>query len=108
MHADFEAIGTKYNELITSDEFSELVELISSCKKIYIIGNGGLHYVGSHMAADLTRLLPHVVAKSFDSFGFITSSANDHCWDNIFVNWLEICPGHFFAHLPFSQYQALI
>ena len=89
MHANFESIESKYQELICSPEFSRLVEMISTNKKVYIIGNGGLHYVGSHMATDLTRLVPHLVAKSFDSFGFITSSANDHGWDNIFVNWLE-------------------
>ena len=89
MHADFENLEEKYKSAINSDSFGELVDLIVKCKKIYIIGNGGLHYVGSHMATDVSRLIPGTVAKSFDSFGFITSSANDFGWDNIFSRWLE-------------------
>ena len=89
MHADFENLEEKYRVAINSKPFSQLVDLITKCKKIYIIGNGGLHYVGSHMATDISRLIPGTVAKSFDSFGFITSSANDFGWDNIFLRWLE-------------------
>ena len=89
MHADFENLEEKYKLAINSDSFGELAKLIIECNKIYIIGNGGLHYVGSHMATDVSRLIPGTVAKSFDSFGFITSSANDFGWDNIFQRWLE-------------------
>ena len=89
MNADFESLEKKYNEAINSKNFEQLCDSISRCNKIYIIGNGGLHYVGSHMATDMSRLMPGTVAKSFDSFGFITSSANDFGWDNIFVRWLE-------------------
>ena len=41
------------------------------------------------MASDLTRLVPGKVVKSFDSFGFISSNANDHGWENTFLRWLE-------------------
>lgn len=88
-YADFEGIESKFNKLLLSDQYSKLCKLIASCKKIYVIGNGGLHYVGSHMATDLTRLVPDKVVKSFDSFGFISSNANDHGWENTFVRWLE-------------------
>ena len=54
-----------------------------------MIGNGGLHYVASHMATDLSRLVSHLSVHSFDSVGFITSNANDHGYDNIFTRWLE-------------------
>ena len=86
--ADFENIHVKYNDLIVSKEYDNLCELFKNSKKIYVIGNGGLHYVGSHMATDLTRLVPGKVVKSFDSFGFISSNANDHGWENTFVRWL--------------------
>ena len=89
MSADFEDITEKYKIAINSKEYKMLCGLIKGSKKIYIIGNGGLHFVGSHMATDMTRLIPGLVAKSFDSFGFITSTANDYGWDNTFVRWLE-------------------
>ena len=87
--ADFENIELKFNEAIKTDIYYDLCKLIKSSKKIYVIGNGGLHFVGSHMATDLTRLIPGKVVKSFDSFGFISSNANDHGWENTFVRWLE-------------------
>ncbi len=89
MNADFENIAEKYKTAINSKEYRFLCDLIKSSKKIYIVGNGGLHFVGAHMATDMTRLVPGLVVKSFDSFGFITSTANDYGWDNTFVRWLE-------------------
>jgi phosphoheptose isomerase len=87
--ADFENLEQKYQAAIQSSEYQQLVKLVDHSKKIYVVANGGLHYVGSHMATDLTRLVPGKVVKSFDSFGFISSNANDHGWENTFVRWLE-------------------
>ena len=87
--ADFENIVEKYNHALASSDYIKLLDLFDRSQKIYVIANGGLHYVGSHMATDMTRLVPGKVLKSFDSFGFITSNANDHGWENIFVRWLE-------------------
>ena len=87
--ADFENIYEKYSVAISSAEYFSLLDLFAASKKVYVIANGGLHYVGSHMATDMTRLVPGKVLKSFDSFGFITSNANDHGWESIFVRWLE-------------------
>ena len=53
------------------------------------MGNGGLHFVSSHMATDLSRLIPNKTVYSFDSVGFITSNANDHGFEHMFVRWLE-------------------
>ena len=86
---DFENIQLKFKNAINSDKYKELVELFSTTNKVYIIGNGGLHYVGSHMATDMTRLVSGKVFKSFDSFGFISSNANDHGWENTFVRWIQ-------------------
>ena len=83
----FESLEKKYNEAINSKNFEQLCNSISRCNKIYII-EMGVFYVGSH-GYRYVRLMPGTVAKSFDSFGFITSSANDFGWDNIFVRWLE-------------------
>ena len=41
------------------------------------------------MATDLSRLIHDKSIYSFDSTGFITSNANDHGWDQLFVRWLE-------------------
>ena len=87
--ADFENLEQKFQSALASPEYQKLIEMVANSKKIYIVANGGLHYVGSHMATDMTRLVPGKVVNSFDSFGFITSNANDHGWENIFVRWLE-------------------
>jgi phosphoheptose isomerase len=88
-HADFEDLEHKYQTAIHSPEYQQLIKLVGNSRKIYVVANGGLHYVGSHMATDLTRLVPAKVVRSFDSFGFISSNANDHGWENTFVRWLE-------------------
>jgi phosphoheptose isomerase len=89
MLIDFENIEEKCRLAAASDEYSLLVEKVSRAKKIFLIGNGGLHYVASHMATDLSRLIPEKAVFSFDSVGFITSNANDHGYNKIFIRWLD-------------------
>lgn len=89
MKIDFEKIEEKCINAVNSKEYELLVNKVNKCKKIYMIGNGGLHFVAGHMSTDLTRLIPDKVAYSFDSFGFITSNANDHGFNHIFIRWLE-------------------
>jgi phosphoheptose isomerase len=89
MKIDFENIEKKCSDTIESNEYNLLVKKINSAKKIYLLGNGGLHYVASHMATDLSRLVPDKSVYSFDSVGFITSNANDHGFEMLFVRWLE-------------------
>lgn len=91
---DFESLESKFKTAVCSDEFSLLIDLFKRNKNIYVIANGGLHYVASHMATDISRLVPDKFCHSFDSFGFITSSANDFGFDSIFERWLVncICP----------------
>ena len=43
------------------------------------------------MATDISRLVNSKHVHSFDSFGFITSSANDYGFDSIFKRWIENC-----------------
>ena len=86
---DFENISIKCEEIINTPIYDELVKKISIAKKIYLFGNGGLHYVSSHMATDMTRLIPDKVVFSYDSVGFITSSANDYGFNELYVRWLE-------------------
>jgi len=89
MLIDFENIEQKCKDAVSSETYSLLVEKVKNSKKIFLIGNGGLHFVASHMATDLTRLIADKVVYSFDSVGFITSNSNDHGFNNVFVRWLE-------------------
>lgn len=89
MIINFEDIQNKCETACASDSYATLVKKIKKAKKIYLIGNGGLHFVSSHMATDLTRLIPDKVVYSFDSVGFVTSNTNDHGHAQLFVRWLE-------------------
>ena len=89
MLINFENIEQKCHTAADSPEYQKLIQKVNKVKKIFLIGNGGLHYVASHMATDLSRLIPNKAVYSFDSVGFITSNANDHGYDKIFIRWLE-------------------
>ena len=89
MLINFENIEEKCRTAALSPEYQTLIQKVNKVKKIFLIGNGGLHYVASHMATDLSRLIPNKAVYSFDSVGFITSNANDHGYEMIFIRWLE-------------------
>ena len=89
MLIDFENIEDKCRQAASTEEYCKLIAKVNAAKKIFLIGNGGLHYVASHMATDLSRLIPDKAVYSFDSVGFITSNANDHGYDKIYIRWLE-------------------
>ena len=89
MKIDFENIEQRCIDAIASDAYTIMANKVRNAKKIFLLGNGGLHYVASHMATDLTRLIPTKAVYSFDSVGFITSNANDHGFEMMFVRWLE-------------------
>ena len=46
--ADFENLSLKYQTALESDSYKILLDLFDRSQKIYVIANGGLHYVGSH------------------------------------------------------------
>lgn len=89
MKIDFENIEQRCRSIVASEQYKKLIKKVNNAKKIYLIGNGGLHFVAAHMATDLTRLIPDKIAYSFDSMGFITSNANDHGFNQLFLRWLE-------------------
>ena len=89
MLIDFENIEEKCNKVSEKEEYSKMVEMLNNASRVFLIGNGGLHYVASHMATDLSRLIPDKSVYSFDSVGFITSNANDHGFEHMFTRWLE-------------------
>jgi len=86
---DFENIDEKLKEICKTSEWKLLVEKFKKVKKVYFIGNGGLHFTAAHAATDCTRLIPNKICYSFDTTGFITSCANDHGYENLFIRWLE-------------------
>lgn len=89
MKINFENIEDKCRKATNTEEYRSLSSKINIAKKIFILGNGGLHFVSSHMSTDLSRLIPDKSAYSFDSNGYITSNANDHGFEKIFTRWLE-------------------
>ena len=89
MLTDFENIEEKCKSIVNSERYNLLVKKILKAKKVWLLGNGGLHFVASHMSTDLSRLVPNKAVYSFDSVGFITSNANDHGYPKIFIRWLE-------------------
>ncbi len=89
MKINFENIEQRCRDAVDSDQYRLLANKVNAAKKIFLLGNGGLHYVASHMATDLSRLIPDKSVYSFDSVGFITSNANDHGFEYLFVRWLE-------------------
>jgi len=89
MLIDFENIEEKCKVASSSKKYETLVNKVNKAKRIYLIGNGGLHFVACHMSTDLSRLIPDKAVFSFDSVGFITSNANDYGYENLFTRWLE-------------------
>ena len=89
MLIDFENIQEKCDKVASTKEYEDLIDKVNKSKKIYLVGNGGLHFVACHMSTDLSRLIPDKTVYSFDSVGFITSNANDHGFEQLFVRWLE-------------------
>ena len=55
MLIDFENIEEKCEEAVSKPEHAKLVDMLADAKRVFLIGNGGLHYVASHMATDLSR-----------------------------------------------------
>jgi len=89
LNIQFENIEKRCEKISDSEGYSLLAEKLSKAKKVFLMGNGGLHYVASHMATDMSRLVSNKTVYSFDSVGFITSNANDHGFEHMFVRWLE-------------------
>ena len=89
MLIEFENLEAKFEKAVSSEDYKKLVDKINKAERIYVIGNGGLHYVASHMATDMSRLIDDKSVYSFDSVGYITSNSNDHGFSQVFIRWLE-------------------
>jgi len=87
--ADFENDHFLFKKAKASKEYQHLLKLVKKCKKVFILGNGGLMDISAHGAADLSRLVPGKSFTAFNDAGFLTSNANDFGFDNIFTKWLQ-------------------
>ena len=68
MLIQFENIEKKFENAVRSEDYSKLVEKVKKAERVYVIGNGGLHFVASHMATDMSRLIDNKSVYSFTSF----------------------------------------
>ena len=64
---DFENIEEKFKNAVKSESWKSLVSNFEKSGRVYLIGNRGRHFTN----------------------GYITSCANDHGYENLFIRWLE-------------------
>lgn len=86
---DFENISEKFQALCESSSWIKFVDKFLNARRVYVIGNGGLHFTAAHAATDCTRLIDDKSVTSMDTTGFITSCANDYGYENLFIKWIE-------------------
>ena len=85
---DLEGIEKKFQDFVSDTPYQKLAKTFSERQNILILGNGGNYAVAQHGAADCSRLTPKNVI-SFDNPTYITSSANDNGYEDLFLNWLK-------------------
>ena len=65
----------------------ELIKLIRTAKRIYLIGNGGSYANAAHVATDL--LASGILAYVIDGAN-LSRLANDYGWEEVFAKWLRV------------------
>lgn len=63
------------------------LEAIRKARQVYVIGNGGSFANAAHIANDL--LSKGIPAFTLDA-AFLTATANDHGYENIYSRWLRV------------------
>ena len=86
---DFENLSEKFQEICASSAWTDFADKFLNARRVYVIGNGGLHFTAAHAATDCTRLIDDKTVVSMDTTGFITSCANDYGYENLFIKWIE-------------------
>lgn len=66
---------------------NDLISLVKSAKRVYIIGNGGSYANAMHVCNDL--LACGIPAFTLDP-ATMAASANDYGWDSVFQRWLHV------------------
>ena len=78
----------KFQDFVSDAPYQKLAKTFSERQNILVLGNGGNYAVAQHGAADCSRLTSKNVI-SFDNPTYITSSANDNGYEDLFLNWLK-------------------
>ena len=86
---NFENIESKISNVINLPNWDKLIKAFKDSEHIYILGNGGNWAVATHAAVDLARLTNKKVF-SLDSTCYVTSTANDSGYENVFRKWLNL------------------
>lgn len=83
-----EYVNNNYNIGIDDEKVEQTIKEIKFCIvnkiPIFIIGNGGSAYIGSHFAQDLSKIYNAAAWCLADNFGTIMAIANDISFDDVF------------------------
>ena len=89
-YINIENIGTRFTEIVHSEEWKELQEKYNKCDDIYVLGHGGNMGVADHTAVDMTRLSNGTKnAMCPGSCVVATSYINDTDFDHWMMDWLK-------------------
>lgn len=87
---DFENIGQKFIDVVSSSAWKEFQSKFNECNDIYILGHGGNMAVADHASVDITRLSNGTKnAMCPGSCIVATSLINDIGFDQWMVAWLR-------------------
>ena len=87
---NFENIGDKFVQVISTSQWQELQGKFNECSDIYVLGHGGNLAVADHAAVDITRLSNGTKNAICPGSAVVaTSFINDTSFDQWMVSWLS-------------------
>lgn len=87
---DFENIGQKFIDVVSSDVWKEFQQKFNDCDDIFVLGHGGNMAVADHAAVDITRLSNGTKNAMCPGSAIVaTSLINDIGFDQWMVAWLR-------------------
>ncbi|MBF0232714.1 MAG: SIS domain-containing protein [Desulfamplus sp.] len=75
-------------DLALFQDIIKLLDSLTECGKVIIVGNGGSAAIASHIAIDLTKSA-HIRAVNFNETSLITCLSNDYGYENWVAKGLE-------------------
>ena len=89
-YINIENIGTRFTEIVHSEEWKELQQKYNDCDDIYVLGHGGNMGIADHTAVDMTRLSNGTKnAMCPGSCVVATSYINDTNFEQWMMDWLK-------------------
>ena len=86
---DLENIESKFNTIVSSEEWVKLQELYNKSTHIFLFGHGGNMAVADHAAIDSSRLTnKNVIAPGSGTLS--TSIIGDTNFNDWLINWMEM------------------